>query len=377
MLPFIRKPIVSSTSRLRMGMWSILRMGPGLEEQDIGILAQDFTADESTFVLGRVTYDNIIIANELVHAITNRRVGLFTILRNYQGRGLLRGIVISRNTPPITHLLFVDDNILFCSADQSYCDALNHALAIYSKVPGQGINFAKSSILFSPNTSTDIKDLFFHTFQLENRPFITKYLGLSQCLSRSKYPAFTFLKDKISSIIHSWRHKWFSKVGKETLIKVVLQAIPSYDIACFRIPTNIYAAIDVVSKKHNFGVVARDDYDNIKVGLVVPVEGVVPPEVAEAKAILAAISWIHAAKLPISILASDCKSVVDKINNFYCSNSVLSDIINCINNSLFSPDLLIIHVPRENNKLAHSHARVGLKLNSGCVWNGSLPSILT
>uniref|UniRef100_A0A803QP37 Trichome birefringence-like N-terminal domain-containing protein n=1 Tax=Cannabis sativa TaxID=3483 RepID=A0A803QP37_CANSA len=40
-------------------------------------------------------------------------------------------------------------------------------------------------------------------------------------------------------------------------------------------------------------------------GLVIPVAGVVSPEVAKAKAILAAIYWIQAAKLPISIIESN------------------------------------------------------------------------
>ncbi|KAM6542861.1 hypothetical protein CsatB_007308 [Cannabis sativa] len=253
-------------------------LGPGLETSDVEFLDQDFTAEEvkkavfqlsgdkavgldgfnayfyqkNWVVLGRVIFDNIIIANELVHAINNRKSGkkgwaalkldmakafdrptrgirqgdplspylfilcaegLSAILRNYHHRGLLHGISISRNAPSISHLVFADDSILFCAADRNSCHALQQALSLYSQASGQMINFTKSSILFSPNTQNDIRDLFFRTFQLEDKPFITKYLGLPQCLSRAKYQSFTFLKDKVSSIIHSWHHKWFSKAG--------------------------------------------------------------------------------------------------------------------------------------------------------------------
>uniref|UniRef100_A0A803PAT0 Reverse transcriptase domain-containing protein n=1 Tax=Cannabis sativa TaxID=3483 RepID=A0A803PAT0_CANSA len=301
------------------------------------VLGSAISPFQSAFVSGRIIYDNIILANELVHNITNRKVGtrgwaalkldmakafdrvewdflrnvmfhlnfpvnfvslifkclssaaisfavngaisepikptrglrqgdplspylfilcfegLSAILSNYQCRGLLRGLAIARNAPSISHLLFADDSILFCSADPTSCDALNQALTLYSKASGQLINFSKSSILFSPNTQSEIKDLFFGTFHLEDKPFITKYLGFPQCLSRSKYPAFVFLKDRVSNIIHSWHHKWFSRAGKETLIKVVLQAIPTYAMSCFRLPTKLCKEIESLIAKFWWG----------------------------------------------------------------------------------------------------------------------------
>uniref|UniRef100_A0A803NY15 Reverse transcriptase domain-containing protein n=1 Tax=Cannabis sativa TaxID=3483 RepID=A0A803NY15_CANSA len=126
--------------------------------------------------------------------------GLSAILQNFQNRELLRGIAISRQSPSITHLLFADDSFLFCTADHRSCETLHHALSIYSKASGQTVNFAKSFILFSPNTKAE-------------------------------------------------SHKWFSRAVKETLIKDVLQAIPSYAMACYRVPTKICKEIESLISK--------------------------------------------------------------------------------------------------------------------------------
>uniref|UniRef100_A0A803QQN9 RNase H type-1 domain-containing protein n=1 Tax=Cannabis sativa TaxID=3483 RepID=A0A803QQN9_CANSA len=45
--------------------------------------------------------------------------------------------------------------------------------------------------------------------------------------------------DKVASVLRSWSSKCFSRAGKEVLLKVVIQAIPTYDMASFRLPIKI------------------------------------------------------------------------------------------------------------------------------------------
>jgi hypothetical protein len=44
---------------------------------------------------------------------------------------------------------------------------------------------------------------------------------------------FAYLKDRVWKRIQGWKEKLLSRAGKETLIKVVAQAIPSYAMSCF------------------------------------------------------------------------------------------------------------------------------------------------
>lgn len=44
--------------------------------------------------------------------------------------------------------------------------------------------------------------------------------------------------------VDGWKEKLLSEGGREVLIKSVLQAIPTYAISCFRIPSSICGDIE-------------------------------------------------------------------------------------------------------------------------------------
>ncbi|XP_073019495.1 uncharacterized mitochondrial protein AtMg00310-like [Primulina eburnea] len=70
------------------------------------------------------------------------------------------------------------------------------------------------------------------------------YLGLPTFSLRSKNIQFSYLKDKVVKKMQGWGNKIFSVGGKEVLIKSVLQSIPTYAMACFKIPDAICADIE-------------------------------------------------------------------------------------------------------------------------------------
>jgi hypothetical protein len=53
---------------------------------------------------------------------------------------------------------------------------------------------------------------------------------------------FTYLKDRIWKRIQGWKEKLLSRAGKDTLIKAVAQAIPSYAMSCFDLTKTLGSA---------------------------------------------------------------------------------------------------------------------------------------
>uniref|UniRef100_A0A803PJ70 Reverse transcriptase n=1 Tax=Cannabis sativa TaxID=3483 RepID=A0A803PJ70_CANSA len=199
---------------------------------------------QSAFLADRLIFDNILIAQEMVHAINHRKTGLAAALRIQEQHGNFGGISIARSAPAVSHLLFAEDTLIFAKATFSSCNALQAALHLYNQATGQRVNFGKSSILFSPNTPPQISDHFYQAFGLSNRPFLSKYLGVPQCFGRSKKNSFNFILDRVSSNLRVWSHKFFSRAGKEVLLKAVIQAIPSYAMSCYKLPVSICRKIE-------------------------------------------------------------------------------------------------------------------------------------
>ncbi|XP_030502710.2 uncharacterized protein LOC115717880 [Cannabis sativa] len=146
------------------------------------------------------------------------------------------GIQICRGAPHLSHLLFADDSMLFSTVTPRSSDALNAILHLYNRATGQLVNRDKSSILFSTNTSVDSQQQFRQFLNLTGEGFISKYLGVPHCVGRVTNSVFHYLLQSVSSRLNSWNDRSFSRAGKETLIKAVVQAIPSFAMSCFKVP---------------------------------------------------------------------------------------------------------------------------------------------
>jgi ribonuclease HI len=170
--------------------------------------------------------------------------GLSALIRQAEARGDIHGTKICRNAPIISHLLFADDCFLFFRADEHEAQTMKDILATYEAASGQAISLPKSEIFCSRNVHQGVKNVITNILGVQAVLGTGKYLGLPSMVGRSKKATFNFIKDRVWRKINSWSSKSLSKAGREVLIKSVLQAIPSYVMGIFLIPSTIIDAIE-------------------------------------------------------------------------------------------------------------------------------------
>ncbi|XP_057444657.1 uncharacterized protein LOC130736903 [Lotus japonicus] len=165
----------------------------------------------------------------------------------------LHGIKIARSAPIISHLLFADDSVIFARATSQEALTIKAILASYEQASGQVINLDKSMLSCSRNVP---ENRFHELKQLLNVKAVEcydKYLGLPTIIGKSKTQIFSFVKDRVWKKLKGWKEKSLSRAGREVLVKVVAQSIPSYVMSCFLLPDGICSDIEGMISRFYWG----------------------------------------------------------------------------------------------------------------------------
>ena len=165
---------------------------------------------------------------------------LSRLIKREESLGLLHGIKMARMCPPISHLLFADDVIIFSKANTCEAGVILKCLNTYSSWSSQHINMSKSAIFFSRNCKTTVKKAINGILHLALLPSRAKYLGIPLFMHRRKKESFIDFKDKILAGISGWKARLLSQAARTTLVKSVVNAIPTYLMSFFLLPRSCF-----------------------------------------------------------------------------------------------------------------------------------------
>eukprot|EP00253_Pinus_taeda_P025127 PITA_25127 len=175
--------------------------------------------------------------------------GLSRLITKARRAGLITGLEVAVNIF-ITHLLFVDDILLFTSGNINELKELKDILDIFLKATGLQINPRKSHFIMEAfSREEEILITSYLSFEIcsMDQPF--KYLGFWLKLSAYRKQDWNWLVEKIEQRISHWSFKWLSRAGRLTLINSILQAIPVFWATLTWIPKGVLQKIKQICSR--------------------------------------------------------------------------------------------------------------------------------
>ncbi|KAL0379031.1 UNVERIFIED_CONTAM: hypothetical protein Sradi_3208600 [Sesamum radiatum] len=98
------------------------------------------------------------------------------------------------------------------------------------------MNLGKSAVVLSKNTPMHVRTELALILGVPEVAKHGKYLRLPSVIGKSKRAMFDCIRDRIWRKMQCWSAKKLSQAGCMVMIKSMLQAIPTFDMSCFKFP---------------------------------------------------------------------------------------------------------------------------------------------
>ncbi|XP_075675073.1 uncharacterized protein LOC142644319 [Castanea sativa] len=187
---------------------------------------------QGVFLSERIITDNILIAHENLHYLKQKRTRklVYMVLKLDMSKSYDR----------------VEATIAECVQIQSM-------LFMYEQASGQSINRGKTNIFFNSKTPRNLRNAISVFLGVPVSHSYEHYLGLPSLVGRGKKRAFSLIKERIWKKLKGSKEKLLNQAGREILIKVVIQAIPTYVMSCFKLPKGLIKEIEILVRKFWWG----------------------------------------------------------------------------------------------------------------------------
>ncbi|KAG2315720.1 hypothetical protein Bca52824_018842 [Brassica carinata] len=145
--------------------------------------------------------------DQLFHGFSAR--GLIQMLESAVCNNKIQGIKFSDVGPMIHHMLFADDSLLICRADEEQARELMRILKIYERATGQMVSIAKSAVTFGSRVPEATKETIKRATGIHKEGGTGSYLGLPECFSGSKIEMLAYIYDRLKDRLSIFKSRYF------------------------------------------------------------------------------------------------------------------------------------------------------------------------
>lgn len=160
--------------------------------------------------------------------------------------GKVQHFQVPRGCPPVTHLLYADDTLIFLTGMSKHIKCLLQFIKDYEASSGQKVNNNKSSFIITRKASAAAITRVSNLTGFQHKTGLQSYLGVPLYEGRKRISQFKELMDKICRRVSSWKSKYLSMAGRRCLINSVLQSIPLYTASALCLPVTVIRFINKV-----------------------------------------------------------------------------------------------------------------------------------
>ncbi|CAN1224699.1 Putative ribonuclease H protein At1g65750 [Linum grandiflorum] len=171
---------------------------------------------------------------------------------------------ICRSGPPLSHLFFADDLLIFGKANLRQAGFMQEALEKFCTASGQRVNVGKSVIFASTGTPLSVKSDIINKTGFQLSANLGRYLGVPLIHSRVNKDTYFSVVERVQSRLAGWKSKLLSRTGRETLIHSTLAATPVYTMQSAWLPSSTCVKLDQLSRRFLWG----GDANHTRISLV-------------------------------------------------------------------------------------------------------------
>ncbi|XLU93619.1 hypothetical protein S245_007971 [Arachis hypogaea] len=158
-----------------------------------------------------------------------------------------------RNGPPISHLLFADDILLFAKASEEQMRTVLDALHQFSEASILKVSVFKTSIYFSKSVQRGERAYICEISGYKEVPYLGCYLSSMITNERKIKKNYKTTLEKAKGKMRGWKAHCLSFVGRITLAKSVISAAINYKMMHEKVPKGICYEVEKMQKQLIWG----------------------------------------------------------------------------------------------------------------------------